>query len=410
MPLGDRVTPRGLRGRSTGTPDVVVVGGGIIGTSAAAFLSAAGASVLLVERDGLASGASGANSGVVWHPFDPVMVALYRETVGLYRDLASGSDSFRIGERPAGLLEVSTSETAVRAQVAAIEAFYPELGAMVLDEAALREAEPGIAAGYWACRVELGYPIAPASSTYAYATLAETRGVVVRSGRAATLEVDGDRVTGVRIDDDVIAAGTVLAAAGPWTPALLDSSGAWAPIRPLWGVVAEVELQVPTRHVVEEIGEQAAPDTIFTASGNGQRWEADAASLSGREAPTLDAVEPSVVPTPGIASIGSTHLALEPDPAAWIEAILVRASSFLPAVADAPIRGVRACARPQSDDGRPLVGMVPGKRNLFVCAGHGAWGISTGPASARLVTDLILGRRPDIPAELDPGRFGPIGG
>jgi len=392
------------------TPDVVVVGGGIIGTSAAAFLSASGASVLLVERDGLASGASGANSGVVWHPFDPVMVALYRETVGLYRDLASDSGSFRIGERPAGLLEVSRSESAVRAQVAAIEAFYPELGAMVLDEAALREAEPGIAAGYWACRVELGYPIAPASSTYAYATLAETRGVVVRSGRAATLEVEGDRVTGVRIDDERIAAGTFLAAAGPWTPALLDPTGAWAPIRPLWGVVAEVELQVPTRHVVEEIGEQAAPDTIFTASGNGQRWEADAASLSGREAPTLDAVEPSVVPTPGIASIGSTHLALEPNPAAWVEAILVRASSFLPAVADAPIRGVRACARPQSDDGRPLVGMVPGKRNLFVCAGHGAWGISTGPASARLVTDLVLGRRPDIPAELDPGRFGTPGG
>jgi len=50
--------------------------------------------------------------------------------------------------------------------------------------------------------------------------------------------------------------------------------------------------------------------------------------------------------------------------------------------------------------------MVPGKRNLFVCAGHGAWGISTGPASARMVADLVLGRSPEIPLELDPARFG----
>ena len=404
------MTVPSARGRSPGSPDVVVVGGGIIGTSAAAFLSAAGASVLVVERDGLASGASGANSGVVWHPFDPVMVALYRETVELYRDLAGRSGSFHMGERPSGLLEVSASEAAVRAQAAAIDAFYPELGAAVLDEAALQEAEPGLAAGYWGCRVELGYPIAPASSTYAYATLAEARGAVVRAGRAATLEMAGDRVTGVRLDGERIPAGAVLAAAGPWTPALLDPTGAWAPIRPLWGVVVEVEMAVPTRHVVEEIGEGAAPDTVHTASGNGQRWELDAASSSTPEPPTLDAVEPNVVPTPGIASIGTTHLALEPDPATWIEAILVRASAFLPCIAEAPIRGVRACARPLSDDGRPLVGMVPGKRNLFICAGHGPWGISTGPASARLVTDLVLGLRPDIPAELDPRRLGTPGG
>jgi len=47
-----------------------------------------------------------------------------------------------------------------------------------------------------------------------------------------------------------------------------------------------------------------------------------------------------------------------------------------------------------------------GTDGLYVCAGHGAWGISTGPASARLIVDEILGRAPDIPRELDPARFG----
>ena len=113
----------------------------------------------------------------------------------------------------------------------------------------------------------------------------------------------------------------------------------------------------------------------------------------------------SLVPLAGLATIGSTFLSREPDPAAWTERILARAATFVPAVVDAPIRGVRACARPLSIDGRPLVGAVPGRKGLFVCAGHGPWGISTGPASARLVVDEILGRRPAIPAELDPARF-----
>ncbi len=113
----------------------------------------------------------------------------------------------------------------------------------------------------------------------------------------------------------------------------------------------------------------------------------------------------SLVPVEGLATVGSTFLAQEPDPSAWMERILIRAASFVPGIADAPIRGVRACARPQSVDGRPMVGQVPGIRGLFVCAGHGPWGISTGPASARLVVDLVLGREPRIPVELDPARF-----
>ena len=112
------------------------------------------------------------------------------------------------------------------------------------------------------------------------------------------------------------------------------------------------------------------------------------------------------MPLAGVASVGSTFLAREPDAAAWVEPILRRASTFVPGVADAPIRGTRACARPQSADGRPLIGRVAGRRGLVVCAGHGSWGISTGPASARLAADLILGREPLIPAELEPARFG----
>jgi glycine/D-amino acid oxidase-like deaminating enzyme len=383
--------------RTNMAPDVVVVGGGIVGTATAAFLADAGARVLLVERDGLASGASGANSGVVQHPFDPVLAALYRETVVLYRQLAAASNAFPFPDRPAGLLYITTSETAARRQADLIDGSFPELGAEVLGGEALRAVEPAAGDDLWACRVDIGYPVAPGASTYAYATLAEQRGAVVRMGRAASVELDGDRAVGVRVGGELVPAGAVVVAAGPWTPAVIDPTGRWAPISPRWGVVVEAELAAPPRHVLEEAGIEAVLDA------GGARTSAGAAADDVADA---DEVEFSLVPLTGAAAVGSTFLAREPVPDEWMERILVRATRFIPGVADAPIRGVRACARPQGADGRPLVGTVPGRRGLFVCAGHGPWGISTGPASARLVADLVLGRGPGIAAELDPARLG----
>ena len=377
-----------MHGSSLPAADVVVVGGGIVGTAAAAFLAGAGARVVLIERKGLASGASGANSGVVQHPFDPVLAALYRETLTLYRELSAVSASFSLPAEPAGMLFVSQHEAAARRQATMIADAFPALRPEVVDPFALERLEPMLAPGLWACRVDIGYPVLPGASTYGYATLMESRGAELRQGHAAVLEVDGDAVTGVRVDGRLLPGGAVLVAAGPWTPALLDPTGRWAPILPRWGVVVEAELANPPRHVLEEAGIDAAMAIPSDADEAGH------------------GVDFSLVPLPGSSAVGSTFLEHEPDPNAWMEAILIGATRFVPAVADAPIRGVRACARPQSIDDRPLIGRVPGRRNLYVCAGHGPWGISTGPASARLVADLILGREPRIPTEFGPVRFG----
>ena len=390
-----------MHGSSLPTADVVVIGGGIVGTAAAACLTGAGARVVLIERKGLASGASGANSGVVQHPFDPVLAALYRETISLYRELSAVSASFRLPAEPAGMLFVSQHEAAARRQATMIADAFPELHPEVVDPAVLVRLEPTLAPGLWACRVNIGYPVLPGASTYGYATLMESRGAELRQGRAAVLAVEGDTVTGVRVEGRLLPAGAVLVAAGPWTPDLLDPSGRWVPIRPRWGVVVEAELADPPRHVLEEAGIDAA---MPIPSNVGEGGEAPG-NEPGNE-PGGHEVEFSLVPLPGSSAVGSTFLVHEPDPNAWMEPILAGASRFVPTVADAPVRGVRACARPQSIDDRPLIGRVPGRRNLYVCAGHGPWGISTGPASARLIADLILGREPRIPAEFDPGRFG----
>jgi len=375
--------------------DVVVIGGGIVGTAAAALLSEAGASVALIEREGLASGASGANSGVVQHPFDPILVALYRETVELYRDLSAADVGFQLGADPAGVLYVSADEDAVRQMDSGIAELFPELAREVISGESLRLADPALAPDLWACRVGVGYPVQPAGSTYAYANLAERRGTTIRMGRGASLERRGDRVVGVVVDGARIPADRVLVAAGPWSPEFVDPTGRWVPIRPRWGVVVETDLPAGPRHVLEE-AEIAA---TIGAPPDDRPLVFD---------PDEALIDFSLVPLGGLASVGSTFLAREPDPAAWVERLLMRAGRFVPGVLEAPIRGTRACARPQSLDGRPLIGAVPGQRGLFICAGHGSWGISTGPGSARLVVDEILGRDPTIPDELAPGRFGPL--
>ena len=199
--------------------DVVVIGGGIVGTAAAAFLAEAGARVTLVERDGLASGASGANSGVVQHPFDPVLArTLSRDARAVPATSprpTSASASAR--SRPACSTCPPTKRLSGMSTGRLPTRFRPSTGSWPRATRCARSSLPS-APGLWGCRVGIGYPVAPAASTYAYATIAERRGVGVRMGRTAALDRRGDAVVGVVVDGERTPADAVLVAAGPWSP------------------------------------------------------------------------------------------------------------------------------------------------------------------------------------------------
>ena len=85
-----------------GRDGVIVIGGGIIGCTAAALLAEAGRDVTLVEATSIAAGASGRNSGSIQHPFDPVLLTLHRESLAMYRELAAIDDAFGPARRPGG--------------------------------------------------------------------------------------------------------------------------------------------------------------------------------------------------------------------------------------------------------------------------------------------------------------------
>jgi glycine/D-amino acid oxidase-like deaminating enzyme len=382
--------------RGAPAPDIAIIGGGIVGCATAAFLAAAGLRVRVHERSAIAVGASGRNSGIVQHPFDPVLAALYAASLDAYRDLAAEVPTFSIPDEPAGLLYVGRDADRAARVAADWSAAWPGARAEVVAGAGLRTLEPALAPDLVACRLAIGYPVAPAAATRAFADLARARGVELTLGDAARPAIEGDRVAGLEIRGAIEPAGGVVVAAGPWTPDVVDETGRWRPIGAVWGVVASVVLPSPPRHGLEAIDIDIEPG----ASGR------DRADVTPRD----DLVDFSLVPGSASSALGSTFLPAEPDPEAWIEPLRRVGSRYVPAIADAPITGVRHCARPVSFDGRPLVGPIGPIDRLWVAAGHGPWGISTGPGTARLLADRIIGALDDgsIPESLRADRFGPI--
>jgi glycine/D-amino acid oxidase-like deaminating enzyme len=363
---------------SSTAAEVTIIGAGVVGCAAAAVLAEAGARVQVYERDEVAGAASGRNSGVVQHPFDPVLADLHVETVGLYREL----DGLALPVDPAGVLMLARDPAQLAGVAAGIGREAPALRPTLLEPAEVRQLEPALAPGLAGCRLETGFPVRPASATRALARRAHVLGAVFHEHEPAWPWVGSGRARGVIAAGVRRPADAVLVTAGPWTPEVVDTTGAWRPIEHVWGVVAEVELADPPRHVVEEAGVEAVA----------------AGGPSGAHGSVFSAVSAD-----GVTSVGSTFLREQPDPAAWTDSLLSAGAAFLPAIAHAPVRGARACARPQSFDGRPLVGELPGIGDLWVAAGHGPWGISTGPATARIAADAILAGQA-VPAELSVSR------
>jgi D-amino-acid dehydrogenase len=358
-------------------PEVAVIGGGIAGCAVAALLAEAGAGVTLYEREEIASGASGRNSGVIQHPMDPALVPLYERSLELYGALGHG---FSLPAEPSGLLVVGRDAAALAADRDAAAAAFPDLAPELIEGAELQAAEPALAGDLCAYRLHTGRPVPPAAATRAWAGRARAAGARIEIGATATVARRDGRVEGVTVAEMRVAADAAVVAAGPWTGAALGTPG-WRTVAPLWGVVAQVRLPTPPRHTIEQAGVEAltspggGPDSLF-----------------------------SIVTADGASGVGSTFTPEPLDATATAPVLLERGARYVPALADAAIESVRTCARPLSADGRPLLGPVRGTDGLYLLTGHGPWGISLGPGSAQMVADAILAGA-EIPAELAAARF-----
>ena len=384
-------------------PDVVIVGGGIIGVASAYELARRGHSVTLIERGELAAGASGRNQGWFVLSADPPCAPMSRVSLETYLDVADASPvPVRFDRDPVGHIMVARDEAGariVRERAAAYAATGVEVEA--LQPEVLRREEPALTDGLIGAHLlRHGRRIDPGALTVALAHRATELGADIRrhdTVRAPT--TSGDRVTGVVADAGLVFADTVVVAAGPWTAPMLQPLRIDLPITGERGWIVEL-LAVPSllHHLVED----------------------EDADIGGVDPLTAADLMEGTTPRPEVGTIvhsaddgtvvcGASHQlavrAAEPEETDAPARVTAGAIRLVPSLSGVPVRSIRWGIRPMSPDGRPLVGWV--QEGLLVAGGHGPEGVLLGGGTGSLVASLIAGDEPPFdPQPFDPLRFG----
>ena len=358
-------------------PDAIVIGGGVMGLLSARELRRRGLDVTLVERDQPGRQASWASAGILnaSHPADPSPeAALKRRSEQLYpslvADLKEETDIDPEMTQNGGFIPAFTEEHARELKAAA----GTEPGAQYVEGAALRAAEPSIGPNVIAGLLRPGGQVDNRRLCRALEVAVRRAGVTLVYGASVTeILRDGDTVRGVRtLEGDILA------------PVVVNAAGSWS--RHIPGCD-------PVIPVVPQRGELLALDQ----------------SAIGLKRVVTKVPDPYIVPrADGRLIIGATRKYTGYNSAftaGGIHWLLSEALSMIPALADAPIVEIWTGFRPNSLDGRPIIGAGAAK-GLFFLTGHGPSGIAPAPASAELLADLVTGAAPKVPsAPFDPLRF-----
>jgi glycine/D-amino acid oxidase-like deaminating enzyme len=370
-------------------PDAVVVGAGIVGAACALALAREGLRVLVLEGGFAGGGATAAAMGhLVVMDDSEAQFALTAWSLRLWTELA-GELPADCEDDPCGTLWLAASEAEMD-RVRAKAAYYLARGvaAEVLDAAQVAAAEPRLRHGLaGALRVPGDRVIYPPNAVRFLLARAADHGAELWE-RFFVSRVGGGVVEG---HGERIAAPLVVNAAGAAAPALTPG----LPIVPRKGHLVITD-RYPgfCRHQLVELG--------YLDSAHAPRQGAAAAAVAFN-------VQPRAT---GQVLIGSSRELVGWDASRnrGLERRMIgRAVGFLP-----PLAGVAALRgwigfRPATPDNLPLIGPWPETSGLWIAGGHEGLGITASLATARLLADLIAGRRSEIdaapfaPARLLPG-------
>jgi len=387
-------------------PRVIVVGGGIIGCACADELARRGASVTLVERAELATGASGRNHGLLLSPLDPDLVPMARASAAAYDELAEDTRlPFHLDRDPIGFLLVAGKDEAERAagKEEAEAAARCAVAVDHLDADGVRGLEPGLAtdlAEGWL--LEDARRLDPGALTVALALRARRAGVEVRTGLPVrALLSEEDNVRGVVTDEGTIEGDLVVLAAGPWSSSLLRALGATVPITGARGWLVHLAPQrPPVSRLVGRAGWHAPPNTEPAPPTTASQV------VDGPpEADTGTLLQPNADGTLLVGGSRQAVVTAEPEDPTVPRRLVREAIRLAPALAQAPALGAWWGIRPMTPDGRPVVGMV--RPGLMVASGHGSLGVILAAGTGRLVACLAMDDEPPFdPGPFEPARFG----
>ncbi len=411
------------------SPDVLVVGGGIIGASAADELARAGRRVLLVDRGRPGHGCSLGNAGWVTPCFAMPLPrpGLLPKVAGWVTDPES---PFRIGMKPSPELARWLAEFARRMNRRSLEAgtaALVELSLASLDAYAdLHEAAEG------GIGLERRGLLMVALTTEGLDDLATdqllmerhgVRGSLLDGGGARDLEPglvgpvagavhypDEAHLEPLRAVDALLArarsAGACVAA-GVEVLELREDAGTVDAVRTTEGWVEPGAVVLAAGVESNELAGQLGV-RVPLLGGKGYSFHVPTSERAPRMPLMLLERKIAVTPYPDRVRIAGTLELVKDDDSVSVRRLdaLARGAADTLGLDPSRARGVWRGLRPCTPDGLPIIGRAPAFENLHLATGHQMLGIQTAPATGRLLADLALGRTPTFdPHPFRPERF-----
>jgi glycine/D-amino acid oxidase-like deaminating enzyme len=369
----------------------VVVGAGVLGASVAARLAAAGAQVMLLDRDEPGRGTS--RWSFAWLNSNDKAPRAYhdlnRAGMKAWAELAPDLDG-GAWYRPSGHLELATAGAAeLQARVQRLTGWgYP---ARLVDAAEAVALEPALRVppdaavaffpdeGYLLTKPLIERLVAQAKRHGAHVLTGEP-------GRVTGLGASPDASPGVRTAGGaILEADEVICCAGRWTPGLAPALGT-VPLVP-WDTRGSA-----APGLVVRVGPVAPPGPARLVHTPDLSLRPHPGGLLHLEAP--DAADAVDLHTP------------EPELTRWAEELLRRARRTVRGLDDAWVAEVKVCVRPLPPDGQSIVGRVPGANGLYVAVTHS--GVTLAAHLSRLIAaDLTTATPPASLAPYTPARFAP---
>ena len=389
--------------------EVIVIGGGIAGASTAYHLAEQGRSVLLLERGEIASEASGVNAGGIgaygWGHLPDLESYLTMGSLQIFRrmQLHMGYD---IEFRQSGALQaIQTSEQFEhsRDNVLSMKSSGYTVELLSIDEA--RSIEPELnselkGAVYFPLRAQAD----PVKATRAFADAAQRLGAEVLTGREVTgisRRPDGDWL--VECPGESHSSRLLVLAAGAWCGPLGEMLGLRVPIVPVRGQMWAAAPLPPC--VFHSISAAESPFHWRTSPNDDPHAPPELTHqgprrvtrhLYGRQ--TRD----------GEVIFGGDREALgygNSVDAGGIEVNFGHASEVLPFLRGQSINRTWSGLMPFSLDGKPIIGRIPQRENLYIVTGLASSGFGRGPMAGKLIADYLhTGHRPQVLAGSDPAR------
>ena len=376
---------------SSYSADVVIVGGGLVGAATAYFLAGEGVECLVVERDGIASHASGFSYAALGTFDEAGMDGAHFDVASLgmrlHHELAESlldetGVNVELRERPSLSLAFDEDEVVAAQSPEGAErdrrSWEVDVQGYTVQWLTTEEAlqvEPRInPAVLGAVYTEGTCDVNAQRLTLALAMGAEQRGARVMRGTVTGLSREGDRVRGVTLDEGEIACDRVVVATGPWSEAASDWLGVPIRMQPWKGQI--LRLRLPGPPIRTSVG---GGDHFASTKPDGLTWVGPTFEDAGIDETTTD----------------------------WArDEIMAGVTKNVPSLAEGEVVVHTACVRPLSADRKLVLGEVPGTEGAYAATGGGRLGLMLGPAMARLTADLIAKGTTTVPLdEFDPGRF-----